>query len=52
MKKEYYLFRGFWDGSDCPRGIIIRYYTEAQAEHVRSCGYVLEKIGRKESKDD
>ena len=47
--KDYYLFKGFLDGSGCPKGIIIRYYTEQQADHVKSCGFVLIKIPSKES---
>ena len=44
MDNDYYLFKGYSDGSGCPRGIVIKYYSEEKAKRLRSVGYVLEKI--------
>lgn len=48
MNKAYYLFKGYINHKGkiecCPRGIIIKYYSEEQADYMRTVGYALEKI--------
>jgi hypothetical protein len=45
MNKHYYRYMGYSDGSGIPYGLIIKCYTEEQAEQFRiNGGYVLERI--------
>lgn len=44
MVKDYYIFRGYFDGSGCPKGIIIKCYSREQAEYRKRLGLILEKI--------
>lgn len=44
MVKDYYFFKGYSDGSGCPKGIIIKCYSREQAEYWKRLGLILEKI--------
>ena len=53
MNKEvrnYYRFKGYYDGSGCPKGIVIRCLTDEEVKNWR-CSCVFERIP-KENEDD
>lgn len=42
--RHYYRFTGYNDGSGCPGGYIIGYYSDAQYEHKINCGLRLTRM--------
>ena len=44
MNNDYYFFKGYSDGSGCPKGIVVKCYSQEKAKLLMSMGFILEKI--------
>ena len=42
--RHYYRFVGYSDGSGCPGGYVIGYYSDEQYEHIVKCGLRLRRL--------
>ncbi len=45
IKRKYYIYLGWADGSGCPSGIVIKCYTDKQYERLKNVYKLIEVKG-------